>query len=57
MNDMETHEVFIDKGLYSKVGIPAGFRKIRVHMVFDVKHDGRHKARLVADGSMTFVPL
>ena len=57
MSDMETHEVFIDKGLYSKVGIPEGFRKIRVHMVFDVKHDGRHKARLVADGSMTSVPL
>ena len=23
---------------------------VRVHLVFDVKHDGRHKATLVADG-------
>jgi hypothetical protein len=27
------------------------------HFVFDVKHDGRHKARLVADGHLTEVPL
>ncbi|KAL7570791.1 hypothetical protein ACA910_014420 [Epithemia clementina (nom. ined.)] len=32
---------------------PAGYKKIRVHLVFAVKHDGRHKARLVADGHLT----
>jgi len=26
------------------------YKKIRVHMVYSVKHDGRHKARLVAGG-------
>ena len=26
-------------------------------MVYDVKHDGRHKARLVADGHLTAVPV
>eukprot|EP00957_Ditylum_brightwellii_P210555 15365103-Ditylum_brightwellii.AAC.2 len=26
---------------------------IRVHLVYDVKQDGRHKARLVAGGHMT----
>ncbi|KAL7570278.1 hypothetical protein ACA910_020699 [Epithemia clementina (nom. ined.)] len=30
-----------------------GFKKTRVHLVFAVKHDGRHKARLVADGHLT----
>ena len=25
--------------------------------MFDIKHDGRHKARLVADGNLTEVPL
>ena len=34
-----------------------GFKKIRVHLIFDVKHDGRHKARMVADGHLTDVPL
>ena len=28
-----------------------------MHLVFDVKHDGRHKARLVADGHLTDVPV
>jgi hypothetical protein len=36
---------------------PTGFKKIRVHIVYDVKHDGRHKARLVADGHLTGIPL
>ncbi len=35
---------------------PTGYRKIRVHLVLDVKHDGRHKSRLVADGHLTDVP-
>ena len=44
-------------GLFNEIGIPAGFKKIRVHLVFAVKHDGRHKSRLVADGHLTDVPL
>jgi hypothetical protein len=36
---------------------PTGHKKIRVHLIFDVKHDGRHKARLVADGHLTDIPL
>ena len=35
---------------------PEGHKRIRVHMVYDVKHDGRRKARLVADGHLTDVP-
>jgi Reverse transcriptase (RNA-dependent DNA polymerase) len=36
---------------------PVGYHKIRVHFVFAVKHDGRHKARLVADGHLTATPI
>jgi hypothetical protein len=32
------------------VDIPKGFKKIQVHLIYDVKHNGRHKAWLVADG-------
>ena len=32
------------------------FKRARVHLVFDVKHDGRHKARLVCDGHLTATP-
>ena len=41
-----------------KGGIPPeGSKKILVHLTFDIKHDGRHKARLVADGHRTDIPL
>ena len=40
-----------------KVVIPDGFQKIRVHFVYAVKHDGRFKARLVADGHLTKEPV
>jgi hypothetical protein len=33
--------------------IPTGYQKIPYHMVFDVKYDLRHKARLVAVGNWT----
>ena len=32
---------------------PNGYLKIRVHLIFAVKHDGRHKAILVAGGHLT----
>ena len=40
-----------------KAVIPDGFQKIRVHFVYAVKHDGRFKARLVADGHLTKEPV
>ena len=47
-------------GTFSSQGkgmrVPNGHQLIKVHFVFDVKHDLRHKARLVAGGHMTTVP-
>ena len=36
---------------------PDGYQKIRVHLIFAVKHDGRHKARLVAGGHLIPDPI
>ena len=36
---------------------PPNHQKIRVNLIFAVKHDGRHKARLLADGSLTPEPV
>ena len=36
---------------------PKGYHRIEVHLVFAVKFDGRHKARLVADGHQTPEPI
>ena len=49
------YETFDDKGKGTRV--PQGFKQIRCHFVFDVKHDGRHKARYVAGGHLTDPPL
>ena len=40
-----------------KVVTPDGFQKIRVHFVYSVKHDGRFKARQVADGHLIKEPV
>ena len=51
------YAVFKNKGKFNEAKIPEGYRKIQVHTIFDVKHDGRHKARVVANGNLTDVPL
>ena len=57
MKQIDEYETFNDHGLAKDRKPPDGYKKIRVHLVFDIKHDGRHKARLVADGHLTDVPL
>ncbi len=36
---------------------PPSYHKIRVHLIFAVKYDGRHKVRLVADGHLSPDPV
>ena len=52
---LDEYNTFIDKG--KGAPIPPGYKKIRCHFVYDVKHDGRHKARLVAGGHLTDTPV
>ena len=49
------YNTFQDKGIGYRP--PPDYKKIRVHLVFAVKHDGRHKARLVAGGHLTDTPI
>ena len=55
MGQLHEYETFHDKGIGTTPG--EGYKKIRVHLVFAVKHDGRHKARLCANGNLTEVPI
>jgi Reverse transcriptase (RNA-dependent DNA polymerase) len=57
LQNITEYQSFIDKGHHTKTTPPGGYKRIRVHLVFDVKYDGRHKARLVADGHLTDIPL
>jgi hypothetical protein len=47
---LNEYSTFIDKG---KIPYLEGYKNIIVHFVFAVKHDLRHKARLVAGGHLT----
>ena len=61
LTQIHEYKVFKDTGKAQfhngKVVTPEGFQKIRVHFVYAVKHDGRFKARLVADGHLTKEPV
>ena len=54
LDQINEYKVFDDRG--SKRPGP-DYKKIKVHLVFDCKHTGKRKARLVADGHLTDVPL
>ena len=64
LEQIKEYQVFKDfgraKAVYDKKHItnaPKGHQKIRVHFVFDIKHCGKFKARLVADGHFTKEPM
>jgi hypothetical protein len=50
-NSWHNTNTFVDKGKGGTA--PTGYKKIRHHMVNDVKHDGCHKSQLVASGNLT----
>ena len=61
LTHIHEYKVFKDTGKAQfhngKAVTPDGFQKIRVHFVYAVKHDGRFKARLVADGHLPKEPV
>ena len=63
MESMVEYKVFKkwDKAILDKhkkvKNPPKGYHRIKVHLVFAVKFDGRQKARLVADGHLTPEPI
>ena len=63
MESMSEYKVFKkwDKAILDKhkkvKKPPKSYHRIKGNLVFAVKFDGRHKARLVADGHLTLSPL
>ena len=53
----QLHEYKTFRDMGRGATIPNRYKKIRTHLIFTVKHDGRHKARMVADGHLTDIPL
>ena len=52
---IDEYEAFKDMGTDWKP--EPGYKKITAHLVYAVKHDGRHKSRLVAGGHLTETPV
>ena len=55
MVHLDKYDKFRDLG--KEAPAPAGHEKIRVHWVYNVKHDRRNEAKLVADGNLTYIPI
>jgi hypothetical protein len=55
-NQMDDYDTFTDLGRGGKP-LTKEYKKIHVHLIFDIKHDRRHKAQCVADGHLTEVPI
>jgi hypothetical protein len=51
------YDTFRDLGNKETASPPTGYKKIRTHLMYDCKHDGGHKARMVADGHLMDIPL
>jgi len=55
LNQIDECKSFIDKGVGFNPG--SDHKRIRVHLACAVKHDGQHKAQLVAGGHLTETPI
>jgi hypothetical protein len=51
------YDTFRDLGHKDTASPPTGYKKIHTFLIYDCKHDGRHKAWMVADGHLTDIPL
>eukprot|EP00957_Ditylum_brightwellii_P053256 4038058-Ditylum_brightwellii.AAC.1 len=54
LDQLSEYETFIDHGVGRQ--LPAGYKMIRCHIIFDCKEDGRRKARYVGGGHLTAPP-
>jgi hypothetical protein len=57
MSQLAEYDTFRDLGHKDTTPPPTGYKKICTHLVYDCKHDGRHKAQMVADGHLRDIPL
>ena len=61
--ELEIKQLYVEYNSFRDIGHksvarpPPGYKRITLHFVYAVKHDGRHKSRLVAGGHLTDTPL
>jgi hypothetical protein len=57
MSQLAEYDTFRYLGHKDTASPPTGYKKICTHLIYDCKHDGRHKAWMVANGHLTDIPL
>jgi hypothetical protein len=57
MLQLAEYNTFRDLGNKDTAPPLTGYKKIPTHLVYECKHDGRHKAWMVADSHLTDIPL
>jgi hypothetical protein len=57
MSQLAEYDTFRDLGHKDTASPMTGYKKIRTHLIYDCKHDGRHKAWMVANGHLMDIPL
>jgi hypothetical protein len=57
VNQLQEYNTFQDFGHSRTNRAPTGYKRITLHFVYAVKHDGRYKARVVAGGHLTDAPI
>ena len=55
LKQIDDYSTFLDIGKGRRPG--PDYKRINVHIIYAVKHDGRHKSRLVAGGHLTETPI
>jgi hypothetical protein len=56
MSQLTEYDTFRDLG-HKDTAPPTGYKKIHTYLVYDCKHDSRHKAQMVANGHLMDIPL
>ena len=56
MSRLDGYDAFTNHGI-GKAVVPHGYKRIRNHLIYDIKNDGRHKLRCVEDGHLTDITV
>ena len=54
--ELDKYDIFINTGRFTGCKIPIGYRLIKVHIIFEVKVDSRHRVYVAVDVYLTAIP-
>ena len=55
MSQLDEYSKFIEYNI--EKAAPQGYKRIKTNLIYDIRLDGRHKARCVPDAHLTDMPI